>query len=338
MTYINAADWDTARAIVEEHPELMSVEALTHINQMLEVAEAENNLQLAHHVVLRRNTLREAQERGLSAAFAQVMEAPDEALIDVVVAFVNADGWEASRKVLESNPMLMSPQAERAMDNFIQQALQEDRTDLAYQLSMHLDVLRSAKEVGYDEAFDRINRPPDEAMAKLIAEFVNVGDLQAARAFINEHPELLTNEGDATFDVLVQAALAAGEANQSKILTAYRDLLRAGRRMGVDAAFEHIEQAQVEDDPARAEVVVQVVVQNTVGVLLAEPAGREAWAAEIAELRVEAERIGDVQMAALTAAVGRLLAGEKIVEITPALAGNYAAGWAQITAALKAEL
>jgi hypothetical protein len=105
--------------------------------------------------------------------------------------------------------------------------------------------------------------------------------------------------------------------------------------MGIDAAFDYIEQAQVEEDPVRAEVVVQVVVQNTVGVLLAEPDKRDAWAAEIAELQAEAERIGDVQMAALASAVGRLLMGDNHTDINPQLDGDYAAGWDHIRAALK---
>jgi hypothetical protein len=86
-----------------------------------------------------------------------------EALLQAIVEFVNTKDWEASQRVLEAHPELLSPEADAAFEGFIQAAEERNEPEIVRHLTMHRDLLRACRESGVEEAFRRVAGSPDEA-------------------------------------------------------------------------------------------------------------------------------------------------------------------------------
>jgi len=330
--FLNAPDWEASRRVLEQTPDLLKPEVDLQMQGLIEAAALQNNDVLAHHLIQHRTLLRYVREEGIEAAFARLVAVPDEVLQSALMAFVGAGTWQESRRVLEGHPLLLSQEAQGLLERLARAALDQGDQETAYRLSLHLDLLRSAIELGYDAAFERIQHPPDEALAASIAAFVSAGDWPAARAYLDAHPELLTPEADNTFDALIQAALAVSDGARANLLILHRDLLRTVRQAGPDEAFRMV---GGEDAPVGGAVVVNVVAHNTAAVLTAVPEKRGEWLAGVRELREEARQREDTGMIALLDAIERLLEGAAYASIRPALQGAYAAAWAQIGERLR---
>ncbi len=338
VTFVNTENWDAARAFVEANMRLLDPAVDHQFEGLIGAAQAQGNLEMAHHLQIHRSLISIAQSEGIEAAFQTMMAGPDEAVIAALKGFVNAEDWDASRKVLERNPLLLSSQAETTLQGYIQAALAEGQEDLAYHLSIHLDVLQSAKEVGYDEAFRRIDTPPDEDIARQIAEMLNQPDMAARQTYLTAHPDLISPEADNTFEALVQAALAIGENNRATQITALRDIVRAARATSVEEAFSRavpVPSDAADEEPVDSMVVVSVVAHNTIAVMTQRPDQRDDWLTNLQALRDEARGLGDVQMVALLDGIERLLNGDnpKFIDVA-ALTAEYRAAWDQIVAAL----
>ncbi len=332
--FINAPDWEASRAVLEAHPELMEPHFDRQMRGLIEAARLQNP-ELARHLIMHRELLERAREQGIDAAFEAATRPPDEALVNALLDFLRGEDWPASRRVLEAHPMLLSEEAHRLLEELIQEAVTGGDSELAYHLSVHLDLLRTAAEVGYEEAFRRLDIPPDEGLAYLIAEMMGADDLSAVRAVLETHPELLSDDADNTFDALIQAALALGDRGRAQKLIEYRDLVRVARRSGIEPTFNAVEAQQDTDEVVLDIVVVGVVAHNTIAVLTAQPDKRDDWLDTVNQLRAEALEMGDTGMAGLLDAVERLLHGEPFEGIQPALEEVYAAGWEQIGAGLR---
>lgn len=336
--FVNAPDWEASKALVTAEPRLLDPAIDHQFEGLISAAQAQQNLQMAHHLQIHRNLLNNARGMGIEAAFRLISEQPDEALLTALSAFVGAEDWAASRRVLEANPMLLSTQAESLMEQSIQSYLSQDDQDTAYHLSMHLAVLRSAREVGYAEAFRRIDSMPSEELASIIAGFANCIDNGARKLYLEMHPELLTDECDDTFEILVQAAQAMGDNPRAALLSQLRDLTRVARVAGMDEAF--IRAAPLPSDSDESEevdamVVVSVVAHNTLAVMKAQPEKRDAWLENISLLHAEAARLGDAQMLALLDAVEAVLRGRNPATVNPDLQLEYKAAWDQIVSGLS---
>ncbi|GAB4480834.1 MAG: hypothetical protein Kow00124_27950 [Anaerolineae bacterium] len=332
--FINAPNWDASRRVLEAHPELLEPHFDRQIRGLIEAARIQNP-ELARHLIRHRELLEHAREQGIDAAFEAVTRPPDEALVNALLDFLRGEDWPASRRVLEANPMLLSEEAHRLLEGLIQEAVQGGDSELAYHLSVHLDLLRTAAEVGYEEAFRRLEIPPDENLARLIAEMIGAGELSEVRAMLETHPELLSDEADNTFDALIQAALALADRDRAQKLIEYRDLVRVARRSGIEPTLNALEAQQESDEAVLDIVVVGVVAHNTIAVLTLQPDKLDDWLATVTQIRAEALEMGDASMVGLLDAVERLLRGEPFEAIQPALGEVYAAGWDQIGEGLR---
>lgn len=258
-------------------------------------------------------------------------EQPDR-LFEVVTEFVNTDDWAAARDVLNRHPLLLSEQAFALLEQSIHGYLEEENLPLAYHLMMHRDLLRVARDAGYDAAFELVARPPSEALMQAIGAFVNAADWHASRAVLEQHAELLSHEANLAFQGVIQAALAADDRQRLEGLISHHEVLRAAQEEGIDAAFASLDpSAQAEPDLK----LLSVIGHNTIAVMLGEPENRADWLASVRQLREDALSEGDESLAALLGAVVRLLEGEPVDEIEPEGLGTaHTAVWAQIQTAL----
>ena len=76
----------------------------------------------------------------------------------IVRAFIDADSWADSRRILEANPELLQPEkaVERVFARLIKEAHDQDELERIPYLTVHRAVLRRTREVGADAAFAEI--------------------------------------------------------------------------------------------------------------------------------------------------------------------------------------
>lgn len=259
-----------------------------------------------------------------------------QALLDQIAEFVNAPDWEESRAILGRTPLLLSEEADDAFEVLIQMYLARGEMRIAYHLAIHRDLLRNCKELGYRRAFELVSTPPSEEMLASIVAFLEAADLEATRAVLDEHPDLLTPEGDAAFQALIQAALETDDRPRMESLGSHHELLRACRQIGVEAAFEQAAHAP-DDEEVNLLMTLSVLGHNTISVMTAEPDMRDDWRQKVLLMQADARAHDDAPLLALTTAILRLLKGDPFTEIAPDLSGPHAAVWEQIVEALTGE-
>lgn len=254
-------------------------------------------------------------------------------LLDTILEFVNAEDWEQSRSILNRNPMLLSETAQQTFAALIQNYLAQNELRLAYHLAIHRDLLRHARELGYDRAFELVSTPPSETLVRVIAEFMQASDWAASREVLRHHPELLSHEANVAFQALIQAAIEADDQPRIEALISHHELLRAAQELGADEAFRRAEAA--ESGESTDLMLLSVIGHNTIAVMLNEVEQREEWRESVLQLQRDARAEGDASLVALLSAILKLLQGRPVSEIKAGkMSPAHDAVWAQITAAL----
>ncbi len=268
----------------------------------------------------------------------------DDGLLDELAhllhEFLTAPTFTAKQRLVEHNArLLLGNEADSALAG-LHLTYADDETLLAA-LSHHQRLLRRCREIGVREAFLELRRQLGEgpaasdpadideaeaaALVDTIGEFITAGDWEVSRRWLEAHPELLTASADAVFERLIHTHQARHEMNVVRELVIHRDLLRACREIGVEAAFE-----RTQNPPA----TLDVIAENTIAVLTGQPGVRAGWQETVRLARIRAAELDDGPMLALLRAVDRLVAGEPPESIAPALGGEHAACWARIVGAV----
>lgn len=258
----------------------------------------------------------------------------DRSLLDMILEFVNAEDWGESRRVLNRHPMLLSEDAMLAFEALIRSYLAQDNLRLAYHLAIHRDLLRLARELGYDRAFELVSSPPSEEMVSIIARFIQAENWAASREVLDRYPELLSHEANIAFQALIQAALEADDQGRLNSLVSHHELLRAAQELGVDEAFRRAEAA--EGGKAIDLMLLSVIGHNTIAVMLGEREKRDDWLKSVRQLHRDARAEGDEALAGLLSAVMKLLNGRPAHEIEPqGLDAPHQTVWERIVSALE---
>jgi hypothetical protein len=105
----------------------------------------------------------------------------------------------------------------------------------------------------------------------------------------------------------------------------HRDLLRACGEIGVEAAFD-----RMENPPD----VLDIIADNTIAVLTDRASEHKSWQETVDQSRIHAAETGDESMLVLLRAISRLLSGEDPAAVEMPLDGAYRACWQRILAAL----
>ncbi len=161
-----------------------------------------------------------------------------------------------------------------------------------------------------------------ESLMETIAGFVNTEDWNAAREYLDMHPELLSEEAGALFTAIIRDAENGGEDRIARLLTAHRDLLRACCEDGVEAAF-----AALDEQPD----LFDLLAHNTIVVMTGKLDRKEDWFEGVQQINALAKENGDAPLVALTGAILRLMMGDALEKIDVTLEGDHKACWEQIT-------
>lgn len=260
-----------------------------------------------------------------------------EELAALIHAYLLAPTLAGKQELVEDHQaILLSTEADSVMAGLLLEYDEDE--ELQHSLEVHRALLLRCRNEGIREAFLGLRRqlsgehaPPDlsaedaDELVRVIGEFLTTDDWDASRRWLDEHPELLTPQADAVFDRLIDTHERRHERNVVRQLIVHRDLLRACREMGVEAAFDR------QLNPPDA---LDVIAENTIAVLTSRPEAAADWQATVQQSRIRASELEDVMMVALLRAIDALLHGEPADQVAPSLAGPHAICWQRIVDAL----
>lgn len=263
---------------------------------------------------------------------------PDDAdeLAYLLHEFITAPTFYAKQRLVEGNPgLLLSSYADSALAALILEYA--DHEQMRETLTLHRAILERCRRDGIREAFAQVRRelgegrrledmPADEvqALVATVGEFITTTDWEEARAYLDEHPELLQPASDAVIERLIETHTRRQEVNVVRHLVVHRDLLRAVRELGAEAAF-----GRLADPPD----TLDLLAENTIAVLTERPRERANWHQTVQMSRIRAAELGDEPTRRLLEAISRLLDGHPAAEVAPDVEGEHAAAWERIAAA-----
>ncbi len=257
-------------------------------------------------------------------------------LASLLYEYISAETFYSKQRLVEGNPaLLLSNEANSALAAL---TLQYDENQQVQQsLELHRALLQRCRVIGIPDAFLELRhsieelaagQPDDthlDALIDAIGEFITTDNWGAARAWLDAHPDLLTDEADLVFGRLIETYERRAQSNVVRQLTVHRDLLRACREMGVDAAFERM---------ANPPDTLDLIADNTIAVLTDRPDAREEWGRTVVQSRLRAAELDDQPMLDLLRVISRLLGGEPPDQIEHSLDDKYLACWERILAGI----
>lgn len=276
--------WDATYALLEQHlARLLSDDALVVLDRQMQ-RERESDQPIAGDVAAYigdyRQMLVRAREVGLPQAWAEFraahpqprqpppeVKAEIDAIIAAVKALLGTDSWDATRIVLvREQRRLLTDQADQLLAALIAQAQRDPdpraRENARY-LELHRVLLREAREVGVDRAWEQFEQarrelerqrtageePPAASFAEAVSEALKqllTTDSwdQTHTVLEREAALLLTPLCDQMLGDLIAAARADDDPRAAKGITyleLHRDLLRRARQEGIPAAWEALQ-------------------------------------------------------------------------------------------------
>ncbi len=168
--FISAPTFYRKQRLVEGNPLLLETLADSALAGLIvEYADEEH---VRRSLELHRALLRRCREIGIREAFAELRRTVEEmdrsaatadqavhALVETIGEFITATSWEDSRRWLEAHPELLSAQADAVFEELIRTHTARGERNVVRQLVIHRDLLRMAREVGTQAAFERMAGP-----------------------------------------------------------------------------------------------------------------------------------------------------------------------------------
>jgi pentatricopeptide repeat protein len=266
-------------------------------------------------------------ERNISISVSQEV-------IRAVRDFVNAENWDATRKVVEAEQsLLFQPEVETIFEQNIAQARNAGEKGVVKLLEMHLALLRACKSIGIAQAFEQLTAVQDEAPpfdAELIPRSVAalLGNPQQKIEHMQYLTAQLAQASDEDLKALLQVIQLA--------LFSKNDLWQLGRNLqGVYREAWEMITAAVEAGGVDVRVF-EAIANNTLAVLGPAASRRGEWRNNLVEIRNQVTAHGDSNMAAMLDAVIALLdAGGNPSGLGNRLEGIYAKTWQAIVGRLS---
>ena len=158
-----------------------------------------------------------------------------ELVAQAVLSFVSADNWQESKHIVMGlQDVLLTDEADYVFAMLLAQ--HGDDANAVRLLEDHRQLLRRCRKEGIEAAFADRLRPASSAqeLTDKLLSFVQAETWGESKAYLAEHPELLTGEA-----LAVLARLIEGQESEEarRILRRHQALLAEVRQKGLDEAF-----------------------------------------------------------------------------------------------------
>ncbi|NPA06134.1 MAG: hypothetical protein GXO54_01880, partial [Chloroflexi bacterium] len=197
----------------------------------------------------------------LRRLFQRRKSGPD--LESALTAFLQAETWTESLRVLEEHPEMLSDQALGLLERLVAEAHDQGQKEVARYLEEHLRLLRHAAQVGVEQAVAEAEEALARWMAfqdlledagalgKTLRGLLALTSPQEHRAYLEAHPELLSEEGLALLERLVEAT---PDPQIRQGLAFFLQIHRRAAQVGVEQTFAELTDP---DLPAELRSLVQ---------------------------------------------------------------------------------
>jgi len=169
-------------------------------------------------------------------------------LLNAVKAFVSAEDWDGSRRVLNENrDLLLSDEADAMLEALLDEFV--DQPQPTALVRVHRDLLKRCREIGVDAAFAELqaimkvqNQAPEvaEEYVNAVQALITAPTLPAKQTIITERQALLfTDVADKIFEALLQQF--EGQEQQLHLIRIHRDLVLQCRLNGIKSTFKKLQ-------------------------------------------------------------------------------------------------
>ncbi len=280
------------------------------------------------------NTLKGVQQiverlRNGSPFFSQTKDTDRTILIQTLSDFINAGSWDASRQILETQQdLLFQAESETLLEQFIQQAKEENNERAVQMLELHLAILRASKSEGIASVFARLQAQSTNTQdlpfdADLIQQSVAalLGNAQERMQYGQYLAELGAAADEQLKSLLhaIQLALFGGDLSHLG-----QDLQGVYRR-GWEAIVFGVETGGLDPD------FLRVLIERTLDALQGKSDLAE-WREMLVQVQGKARGEGNVSFVAFLEALLHLIdADAEPVGLVTGLTGVYRVALAEIT-------
>ncbi|NJP07558.1 MAG: hypothetical protein HC837_19005, partial [Chloroflexaceae bacterium] len=174
---------------------------------------------------------------------------------DAVLALLNTGNWDEKQRIVETqHALLLTDEADRVLTHMLQQYQSDADTR---KLQQHRTLLRRCRKIGIAAAFAKraqhASQPnpqataeraqhasqsnPQAALAITIQQWIATPNWDESERYLQQHPELLTDEAQQLLDQMLQMAQQLNDENAIRMFQQHRTLLRRCRNIGIAAAF-----------------------------------------------------------------------------------------------------
>ncbi|MGB0387193.1 MAG: hypothetical protein ACPGWR_20435 [Ardenticatenaceae bacterium] len=220
FSFVNADDWGESKRIVEAQPELLLTDEadLLLVRLLIQYADDPNTTRLLEE---QRTLLQRCRREGIDAAFADLLRpsAMPDISPDLIVRLMSVESQEELTQLLTEHPELLP------LIGAVPQAAPQQRTPDPPEEPIDLmDFI-----YGEPSSLD----PREELAGKLIV-FVYAQSRSERKAYLAQHPELLTDEA---LEVLLTLIEEEVDEDAVRTLREHHVLLVQARQNGLDEAF-----------------------------------------------------------------------------------------------------
>lgn len=249
--FVNSEDWDEARQVVEENPDLLSDAASQLLSENINDYRSTERDDVADYLEEHRAILERSRQIGIPGAFEEAevharetlearrrqMDALRPAQTTPLQAaawqLLDADSPEKVDQILSAHPELTRDQAAlEYLDNLSQQAKDAKYDEALKYLNEYHELLRTFYEL-----------PP---LMRALQEFMSAPTWGESGEILKNNPELMSAEAIGVLDDLVDEAHRQNDEPTAHALGVYRQVLERSREAGPDKAIEEILESEEE--------------------------------------------------------------------------------------------
>jgi len=309
--FIGARTWEESRRILEAHPELLTDEADAMLGRLIDAAQAQGDEAAIRIFERHRALLRRCREAGIEEAFAELRRGSE--FVQTLFAFIQAETWEESRRILEAHPELLTDEADAVLGQLIDTAQARGDEAALRIFERHRALLRRCREVGIPRAFAEKMLPPEvlaqaetigltpeqvleiarmaaqmlselrEVLAELAASGVEIRSLEDLERLLSERPDLR--------EKMEQAVAKRQQTPADPRAVRFEEILALQRRAenepslwpGVLQAWQEL----IRESEKRGDLHVSALAKGNLAIAcirLYELTGDEVWAQQAEQL------------------------------------------------------
>lgn len=172
------------------------------------------------------------------------------------------------------------------------------------------------------------------ALWDAISMLLNSESWDAARKVVNDNPYLTEWKADKLLGQLVAQMHIEGNTQVAEYIDLHRRVLSLARDIGIDEAFNQLQNVEPLSTALNRDEVLDVVVHNTLAVLTVAPGELPSWQRTVSALWSQAEAADDQSLANFLIGVSALLDGEAAEMLDLELDDDATRAWERLLSEL----